>query len=154
MNRIPSITIAPSGGTVHKNTEAYLELDLSSCGIPNDVHCLHWYESDGVIEFTDTRDNEVINELPDWVNNCIAVCDAKDYAEKNPLPPTPEQIAESNKFQAKILLQDSDWAALPDTNLQNQSEWDAYRTSLRVIFFDPPQEEITSWPVKPEAVWV
>jgi hypothetical protein len=52
-----------------------------------------------------------------------------------------------------MLLNQSDWAALSDTNLQNQVEWDAYRAALRAIVLTPPQEEITSWPVKPEAIW-
>ena len=156
MNEITRLTIIVSDKAVYKNTEGYSDLDFSDCDIPEDVWAFQWENGNGWIEFKDTRENKefVGTNFPAWVANCIQKFDDFDYIYKNPPPPTPEQIAEFNKFQAKALLQDSDWAALPDTNLQNQAEWDAYRAALRVIFFNPSQEEIASWPTKPEAIWV
>ena len=155
MNDFTKLTIIVPDKAVYKDTDAYDDLDFSDCGIPEDIWAFQWENGEGWVEFKDSRDNEkfIGTDFPEWVNNCVQKFIEHDYKLKNPPPPTPEQIAGFNKFQAKTLLQDSDWAALPDTNLQNQTEWDAYRDALRAIFFDPPQEEITLWPTKPEAVW-
>ena len=61
---------------------APLPLDLSECGIPTNVHALQWNETAGWIEFKDNPDftkdqNEVINALPDWANNCVNVYNIK-----------------------------------------------------------------------------
>ena len=153
MNERTLLTIVPSDGGILKPEGGFLELDLSSCNIPEDIHVFHWWGNRGVIEFTDTRPNEEVFALPNWANACSSLWDQKDYERRNPPPPTPEEWAAINDAQAKFLLQESDWAALSDTNLQNQTEWDAYRVALRAIILNPPQEEITSWPVKPEVVW-
>ena len=155
MSDLTRLTIIVADKAVYKNTEGYSDLDFSNCEIPDDVWAFQWENGEGWIEFKDSRENELVigTDFPDWVNKCVAKFDEFDYIYKNPPPPTPEQIAIGNKYQAKRLLLDSDWAALPDTNLQNQAEWDAYRAALRGIVLTPPQEEITSWPVKPEAIW-
>jgi hypothetical protein len=155
MSDLTRLTIIVADKAVYKNTEGYSDLDFSDCGIPEDVWAFQWENGEGWIEFKDSRENEQLvgTNFPEWVNKCVAKFDAFDYIYKNPPPPTPEQIAIGNKYQAKQRLLDSDWAALPDTNLQNQTEWDSYRASLRAIVLNPPQEKITSWPVKPEAVW-
>lgn len=155
MSDLTRLTIVVADKAVYKNSEGYSDLDFSDCGIPEDVWAFQWENGEGWIEFKDSRENEIItgNNFPEWVNKCVEKFDAFDYIYKNPPPPTPEQIAEQNKFYAKIYIKDSDWAALPDTNLQNQADWDAYRAALRAIVLNPPQEEITSWPVKPEAIW-
>jgi hypothetical protein len=155
MSDLTRLTIIVADKAVYKNTEGYSDLDFSNCEIPDDVWAFQWENGEGWIEFKDSRENELVigTDFPDWVNKCVAKFDEFDYIYKNPPPPTPEQIAIGNKYQAKRLLLDSDWAALPDTNLQNQAEWDAYRAALRAIVLNPPQEEITSWPVKPEAIW-
>jgi hypothetical protein len=155
MSDLTRLTIIVADKAVYKNTEGYSDLDFSNCEIPDDVWAFQWENGEGWIEFKDSRENEYIvgENFPKWVDNCVTKFDEFDYIYKNPPPPTPEQIAIGNKYQAKRLLLDSDWAALPDTNLQNQAEWDAYRAALRGIVLTPPQEEITSWPVKPEAIW-
>jgi hypothetical protein len=156
MNDFTRISIHATDGGVYTNTDSCINLDFSDCGIPEDIWAFQWENGEGWVEFKDSRDNEkfIGTDFPEWVNNCVQKFIEHDYKLKNPPPPTPEEMASNNKFIAKFLLEESDWAALPDTNLQNQSEWDAYRSALRVIFFNPPQEEITSWPVKPEAIWV
>jgi hypothetical protein len=157
MSDLTRLTIIVADKAVYKNTEGYSDLDFSNCEIPGDVWAFQWENGEGWIEFKDSRENEpfVGTDFPAWVNNCTQKFDEFDVIHKAPpSPPTPEQLAEMNDAQAKFLLQDSDWAALPDTNLQNQSEWDAYRAALRAIVVNPPQEEITLWPVKPEAIWV
>ena len=74
------VTIIPVDGAVYNDNVSYSELDLSSCGIPADVHALQWYGSAGSIEFTDTRENEEITALPDWANACVAKWDEAEAA--------------------------------------------------------------------------
>ena len=70
------LTIIPVDGTVNKGGKAYLELDLSSCGIPAEVHALQWEEYEpnkGHIEFKSPLvQNQEITELPAWANACLA----------------------------------------------------------------------------------
>lgn len=70
------LTIIPVDGTVNKNGEVYLNLDLSSCGIPSDVHALQWEEHEpnkGHIEYKSASiQNQDITELPAWANACVA----------------------------------------------------------------------------------
>ena len=55
------------------------------------------------------------------------------------------------KEYATLLLRRSDFAALPDVNLANQSEWDAYRASLRAIRSNPTENP--TWPSKPDVTY-
>jgi hypothetical protein len=69
------LTIIPVDGTVTKDGKAYLGLNLSSCGIPADVHALQWEEYEpnkGHIEFkSPLTQNQEITSLPDWANTCL-----------------------------------------------------------------------------------
>ena len=70
------ITIIPVDGTITKNGEVYIGLDLSSCGIPVDVHAFQWEENEpnkGHIEFkSPLTQNQDVTELPNWVNACLS----------------------------------------------------------------------------------
>jgi len=70
------LTIIPVDGTVGKDDKSYLKLNLSSCGIPTDVHALQWEEYEpnkGHIEFKSPLvQNQEITSLPDWANSCLA----------------------------------------------------------------------------------
>lgn len=81
---------------------------------------------------------------------------------------TPEQIsvnevkaAQSNKAEAESLLQATDWTATVDINnpqysnpyLGNQDAFLSYRSQVRQIAVNPPIV-VTSWPTKPQEVWV
>lgn len=72
------LTILPVDGAVYRDAGNYLDLDLSGCGVPADVHALQWDGSAGTIEFTDTRENEEITALPDWANACVTKWDEAD----------------------------------------------------------------------------
>ena len=74
------LTILPVDGAVYRDAGNYLDLDLSGCGVPADVHALQWDGSAGTIEFTDVRENEEITALPDWANACVAKWDEADAA--------------------------------------------------------------------------
>ena len=65
---------------------------------------------------------------------------------------TLDQVAKDNcKNQAKQLLANSDWSALPDVGLVNQSDFLAYRAIIRQLAINPvvnPQ-----FPEEPSPVW-
>lgn len=53
-------------------------LDLSLCGIPENVSALQWKDTQGWIEFKENPDgskppNEPLTALPDWANSCVVV---------------------------------------------------------------------------------
>lgn len=74
--------------------------------------------------------------------------------------PTPEEIKAQNKAQSESLLLASDWTESPSArntaktpHLVNGEAFDDYRVALRAIAVNPPETEITDWPVKPDEVW-
>lgn len=64
----------------------------------------------------------------------------------------PEPDANENRDIAKKRLQDSDFAVLPDVNLTNKADWEAYRSVLRQIATNPTSGNLT-WPAKPQTIW-
>lgn len=78
------LTIIPSDSFVAVDSDSsHQPLDLSTCGIPQDVHALQWFDNRGWIEFTDPVDpfapkppNEMIAALPAWAEACVAVWNA------------------------------------------------------------------------------
>jgi hypothetical protein len=68
--------------------------------------------------------------------------------EPAPVPPT----AVENQEMARQKLTNSDWAVLPDVNLQNKTDWVTYRSALRAIAINP-QPGFLIWPTKPQEVW-
>lgn len=93
------LTIIPVDGTVATDTNIKTELDLSTCGIPNNVHALQWNnpiwpdpenshlngleygQGQGWIEFRSNEPNENITELPQWAINCYEVLLANQSEE-------------------------------------------------------------------------
>jgi hypothetical protein len=55
------------------------------------------------------------------------------------------------KQQAKRLLTESDWSALPDVGLVNSEDFIAYRAQVRSLMIMPVEDP--EWPTKPTAVW-
>jgi hypothetical protein len=145
------LTIVTETNTVGKDYVFYDDLNFTQCQIPNNVWALQWYNDAGHIEFNTTIPNEDITSLPAWATACVSVWEAKDYEEKNPPAPTPEQIVAYNKEKAERLLRESDWSVLPDVPLSNKAEWETYRSALRQIAIDPIINPV--WPVKPESIW-
>ncbi len=73
-----NLTIIQDDGAVYVDGMALARLDLSTTGIPSNVHALQWKVNLGWIEFKDNSDftkpaNEIINALPDWANNCVTI---------------------------------------------------------------------------------
>ena len=82
----------------------------------------------------------------------------KSFSDPNPFNP-PIPTADQNKQTALFLLEQTDWASLPDVAnsskkpfLTNQADFLTYRNALRKIALNPT-EGIISWPTKPTASW-
>jgi hypothetical protein len=83
INDSKRLTIIPVDSTVYLDQGVYLDLDLSSCGIPEDVHALQYkpHLGFGWIEFVDPenpftdvkKSNEQLIEVPQWAINCVNV---------------------------------------------------------------------------------
>lgn len=150
------LSIIPSDQTVCEDGKCSIGLVWQ--GTPDDVHALQWYGSEGDIEYNDGKPNEAITELPSWALNAEAAWQAANQPSP---PPTPEEIQAQNKSIAVAYLSETDWAATVDiTNpqysnpyLDNQDEFLAYRSDMRVIAVDPPTTVIPKWPSPPVAVW-
>lgn len=153
------LTIIPADGSVGEDGNFYLNLDLSSCGIPADVHALQWDGVAGWIEFKDPVPNEEISSLPAWANCCMT-----KWAEANnpPPPPPPEPpTAEQNKKTASDKLYATDWTTIPDVAdptksnpyLSNPQDFVTYRNAVRQYAVYPVAGYI-DWPIEPQAIWV
>ena len=67
------LTIIPSDGAVYFDEIVHLDLNLSDCGIPANVHALQWLDGKGHIEIDEIfTPNQHITELPQWALNCSA----------------------------------------------------------------------------------
>jgi hypothetical protein len=71
-----NLTIINEDNAVYLDGWALAGLNLSTCGIPENVHALQWKVNLGWIEYKSNADftkpaNQVINQLPDWANNCV-----------------------------------------------------------------------------------
>lgn len=150
------LTIIPIDGAVGEDGKFYLQLDLSSCNIPVDVHALQWDGTSGWIEYTSPEvANEPITELPAWANCCMAKWDIAN----TPVPPAPP-TAEENKATASGRLYDTDWTTIPDVSdstksnpyLVNVQDFVTYRNAIRQYAVYPVAGDI-NWPTVPTAVW-
>lgn len=89
------LTIIPDDGLVSVDGAIKaIPLDLSNCGIPEDVHALQWFNTKGWIEFDDPVDpfaskplNEIIEVLPQWALNSVSIWEA--WTPPIPVPATP-----------------------------------------------------------------
>lgn len=83
------LTIIVPDSAVYVGNECRFNLDLSSCGIPENVQCLQWKDGSGWLEFYTLQDgskplNEPLTQLPGWAVAC------QDVWTNNP-PPVPQQ---------------------------------------------------------------
>lgn len=92
-----------------------------------------------------TGNNEVL-----WIDPSVAaVTDEQIQNEVDRLT----QLAPFNdcKLKAKQLIAATDWAALPDVGLVNQSDFIAYRSALRALIINPVANPV--WPTEPTPEW-
>lgn len=95
--------------------------------------------------------------------------DSKDYGtlnwlDKTQTKPTLEEVnAEIGRLsyeqpyqacsnEAKTLLAASDWSVLPDVNISNKAEFEAYRAALRTLVFNPVVSPV--FPTEPQPAWI
>lgn len=150
------LTIIPADGAVGENGKFYLELNLSDCGIPSNVHALQWEGESGWIEFNGTVPNEEITSLPEWANLCMA-----KWTDANTPKPPPPPTAEENKANAVQRLKATDWTTISDVSdpaksnpyLSNVQDFVIYRNAVRQYAVYPVAGDI-NWPVVPQEVWV
>lgn len=74
------LTIIVSDGAVYRDQNTFINLDLSGCNIPPDVHALQWLNNSGQIEYIGPVPNDNITELPQWALDCIQVWETKYQA--------------------------------------------------------------------------
>jgi len=76
------LTIITADNAVYKDGVAYLNLDLSTCGIPSNVSALQWQDTSGWVEDKSALvDNSTITELPAWATACMVKWDEIKAAE-------------------------------------------------------------------------
>jgi len=126
------LTIIPLLNEVYKDF-IRKEFDLSSYGIPSDIHALQWLDNQGEIEYIDKINvNTVLTELPAWASSIVADFDLVLSAEEQD---TEEEMGRKVRIMRTHLLSDCDWTQLPDnqsriTEAQLQA-WNTYRQELR-----------------------
>lgn len=142
------ISIVTSDAVVCVDRMCFHDMDMT--GVPSDVHALQWKDTSGHIEYQG-HINEDIDALPSWVDAIVAAWQVKKDLIDNPPPLTEEQQIRYNQSKSTVLLQESDWAALPDVGLANQNEWLAYRAALREIRTNTTLDPV--WPTMPQVIW-
>ena len=158
------LTIIPSDNIVYEDGVSYTPLDMSS--VPLDVHALQFDTAInyGWIEYNLQPDgtqkpNEDITSLPEWAITCEQEWQTANYNHNNPPPPTPEELKQKCKSIATAYLQQTDWTAIPDVAdplksnpyLMNQSEFVAYRSTVRNLAVNPVEDPV--WPTLPTEQW-
>jgi len=83
-----NLTIIADDSAVYVDGAALAGLNLSNCNIPENVHALQWKVNIGWIEFKNEDNghhpaNQVINSLPDWADNCVAIFNNQVEINKN-----------------------------------------------------------------------
>lgn len=149
------LTIIPDDGAVGEDGKFYLNLDLSSCAIPANIHALQWDGAAGWIELKDPVPNEEITSLPSWANCCMT-----KWTEANTPVPLQPPTAEQNKQTAVNKLKATDWTTILDVGdptksnpyLSNVQDFVNYRNAVRQYAINPVAGNI-NWPVVPQEVW-
>jgi hypothetical protein len=101
------VTIITYDNAVYLDLFVYTDLDLSTCGIPANIHALQWNTNSGWIEYTDGTHNQDITELPQWALNCVDVWEARYNAN----PPTAQELADAQEqaaFYANLILEEGE----------------------------------------------
>jgi hypothetical protein len=77
------LTIITADNAVYKDGVSYSDLDLSSCGFPDNVWALQWPDTSGWVEDKSALvQNQNITELPAWATACVAKWDEAKAAEE------------------------------------------------------------------------
>jgi len=147
------LTIVKADGVVCLNGDCISGFDLSNTVAP-DITFVHWYGSKGYGDIQHPKDENGFyppNTRVTSVDEYLPLVEEwliKDEIRKQPYVNT----AQDNKEIAKIKLFNTDYVYLPDVNILNKSDFDAYRAVIRQMFFNPVPGEV-EWPEEPIPVW-
>jgi hypothetical protein len=164
------LTIIPIEGKVKLNGVVFVDIDLTSCNIPEHVRVLQWQDNSGWIENTSVLiDNEVITSLPDWANACISAHEQQIEVEKqkelekylgsNLTNNRLITLSEGEKYNIfiedrNLRLQASDWTQLPDVKASHDQSWNdawsTYRQELRDLPTKVTDLHNIFYPVQPK----
>lgn len=86
----------------------------------------------------------------EWLDT-VQICPTEEEVQVEIDRLNNEEPFKECKREAKKRIADSDWAVLPDVNLTNKAEFEAYRAELRAYILQPVVEPV--WPVAPEPIW-
>lgn len=146
------LTIIRDMGLCHVDGTGYDELDMS--GVPADVHAIQWFGSEGEIEYNSNEiPNEVITELPSWVNGPVAARQAKideeaaEVAAAEAYAASDEGKAEAVRAERDSLIAETDWWASSDLTMTDAQA--SYRQALRDVTSQSGFPQSVVWPVKP-----
>jgi hypothetical protein len=145
------LTVIRDDGLVAVDGLAYQGIDVSS--LDENIHAIQWSGENGEVEYKPDEEGRVFVAAIDNIDFAQAVVAEwqKTHAEAT-RPPTEEELQSLCKSKARHLLERSDWAVLPDVAISNRQEFEAYRTSLRALYFNPVPEP--EFPQEPKAVWI
>jgi hypothetical protein len=77
------LTIITADNAVYKDGVSYADLDLSACGVPENVWALQWQDTSGWIEDKSALvQNQDITELPAWAIACVTKWDEVKAVEE------------------------------------------------------------------------
>ncbi len=65
---------------------------------------------------------------------------------------TLQQPFDACSAEAKKRIAASDWSVLPDVNISNKAEFEAYRAELRAFIITPVANPV--FPTEPQPVWI
>lgn len=121
------------------STKGFYAAEIHGGNMPNDIVEITAEQHASLME------GQAIGQCIDCDENGLpCLCDS-------PAPST-EALLEVCKAKAKQLLQETDWSQLTDVAISNKAAFDAYRSAVRAIYFNPVTEPV--WPERPEADWL
>lgn len=151
------LTVVPIDSVVCKNGECLHEIDLS--WVPEEVHVVQWYDTEGEIELKSRDPNIPITDLGIY-ERASELWDAK----KKEIEDAIIQAELSRDYWEELRgirnykLFECDWTQLPDNNLteEQRTAWQVYRQQLRDFIdtvTDPKSivndPDYSGWPVPP-----
>ena len=90
------LTIITADNAVYKDDVSYWDLDLSSCGIPDNVWALQWQDTSGWVEDKSALVNNItITELPAWATACVTKWDETKAAEEAAILATQQPVQQA-----------------------------------------------------------
>jgi hypothetical protein len=110
------LTIITADNAVYKDGVSYSDLDLSTCGIPEDVWALQWQDTSGWIENKSALvQNQDVTELPIWANACLTKWDEAKAAEEAAAKQAAEEAAAKQAAEEAAAKQAAEEAAQQTT---------------------------------------